>query len=195
MATATISKLTDEQAAAIHMRDVSVALSAGAGCGKTFVLTERFLSYFDPFAPAALAPSEVGRLLAITFSDRAAREMRDRIRRKCFERLASAGAAEAPYWTEVSRHLDAARISTIHSFCSSLLHTHAVEAGLDPEFQVLERTQSDALLGESIDRILHQRLAESSQPVLSLLVAFGLNNVRDMTTRLVAKRHEREFSN
>ena len=43
---------TDEQALAIQTRDVSVALSAGAGCGKTFVLTERFLDYFDPRGPA-----------------------------------------------------------------------------------------------------------------------------------------------
>ena len=75
-------QLTDEQRAAIATRDVSVALSAGAGCGKTFVLTERFLSHLQPGEGTQLAE-----LVAITFSDRAAREMRDRIRGRCYERL------------------------------------------------------------------------------------------------------------
>jgi ATP-dependent helicase/nuclease subunit A len=73
-------QFTDEQRRAIEARDVSVSLSAGAGCGKTFVLTERFLAHFDPRDPDALKPTEIGRLVAITFTDRAARDMRDRIR-------------------------------------------------------------------------------------------------------------------
>src|SRR5436190_3243798 len=84
------TELTSEQLLAITTRQVSVALSAGAGCGKTFVLTERFLAHFTPVegqARVTLEPSELGRLVAITFTERAAREMRDRIRTKCYERL------------------------------------------------------------------------------------------------------------
>src|SRR6185295_16009206 len=109
--------LTNEQQQAIRARDVSVALSAGAGCGKTFVLTERYLSYLNPDDPDRLEPTEIGQLLAITFTDRAAREMRDRIRRKCFERLQTADdPRHSEYWAALSRALDSARISTIHSF-------------------------------------------------------------------------------
>ena len=64
---------TAEQASAISARNVSVALSAGAGCGKTFVLTERFLELFDPHTAEALRPEQIGQLIAITFTDRAAR--------------------------------------------------------------------------------------------------------------------------
>ena len=98
------TELTSEQQLAISTRTVSVALSAGAGCGKTFVLTERFLSYFGP---GLLQPDELGKLVAITFTDRAAREMRDRIRKKCFDRLqAAADAAAAKYWIDLARALD-----------------------------------------------------------------------------------------
>ncbi len=84
-------QLTEQQRAAIVTREVSVALSAGAGCGKTFVLTQRFLSHLQP--PEAvdgvetIAPAALGSLVAITFTDRAAREMRDRIRTECHARL------------------------------------------------------------------------------------------------------------
>ena len=80
------TEFTSEQARAIQTRDVSIALSAGAGCGKTFVLTERFLSHLGPARDGGVGRS-VARLIAITFTDRAAREMRDRIRDKCYQRL------------------------------------------------------------------------------------------------------------
>ena len=121
---------TPEQAKAISERRVSVALSAGAGCGKTFVLTERFLSYLEPGSSEAPDPAELGELVAITFTERAAREMRDRIRQKCYERLQNAQGEKAAYWLSLLRALDAARVSTIHSFCGSLLRSHAVEAQL-----------------------------------------------------------------
>ena len=76
---------TDEQRRAITARGHSVALSAGAGCGKTFVLTERFLAELEPGGTAA--PPHLSQLVAITFTERAAREMRDRIRKACRERL------------------------------------------------------------------------------------------------------------
>src|SRR5438132_188178 len=114
----TLPSLTPQQKAAIRTRNVSVALSAGAGCGKTFVLTERFLSHLDP-DNADAPPADLHELVAITFTDRAAREMRDRIRDKCYERLEQATSQQADYWLRLLRSLDSARISTIHSFCGA----------------------------------------------------------------------------
>ena len=62
------SPWTDEQSAAIQMRDVSIALSAGAGCGKTFVLTERFLAHFDSGNPQALGADDLAVLRQIDWS-------------------------------------------------------------------------------------------------------------------------------
>ena len=119
---------TEQQRRAVAARGVSVALSAGAGCGKTFVLTERFLAQLQPQARAAAPGPNLGQLVAITFTERAAREMRERIRAACSERLMQAPEQEVGYWLELTRELDSARISTIHSFCGTLLRAHAVEA-------------------------------------------------------------------
>jgi ATP-dependent helicase/nuclease subunit A len=177
--------LTDQQRKAITVRDVSVALSAGAGCGKTFVLTERFLTQMEPKRDTRPKLSE---LVAITFTERAAREMRQRIRETCRQRQRNAPQPEADYWQGLIRQLDLARISTIHSFCASLLRAHAAEAGLDPRFQVLEQAQAETLLYEIIDDELRSRLTQQDDSVIDLIVQFGLATLRDMITALLRKR-------
>ncbi len=120
------TNLTDEQARAICTRDVSEALSAGAGCGKTYVLAERFLAQLEPDTSrqsTAGGPARLSELVAITFTERAAREMRDRIRAKCYARLQAARGDEAAYWLDVLRSLDAARVCTIHSFSDIVAKT------------------------------------------------------------------------
>ncbi len=125
MTTLTTLKLTSEQHVALSAHDRSISLAAGAGCGKTFVLTERFLSYLDPRILEPMA--ELHELVAITFTDAAAREMRFRIRKRCYERLSQAtDPDEQQAWRKLLRSLDSARISTIHSFCAALLRSHAV---------------------------------------------------------------------
>ncbi|MDZ4819090.1 MAG: UvrD-helicase domain-containing protein [Planctomycetota bacterium] len=183
-ATTTRPGLTAEQQQAIFTRDVSVALSAGAGCGKTFVLTERFLSHLEP-DDSGEAPKELHELIAITFTERAAREMRDRIRIKCFERLQSAPAEQADYWLQLLRSLDAARVSTIHAFCGTLLRQNAVEASLDPRFGVLEPAQGQTLIHELIDDMLRSRLSTQDQPIMDLIVLFGLDWLRTLLAGLL----------
>ena len=194
MATAaTPPKLTDEQQAALSTRDCSVALSAGAGCGKTFVLTERFLSHLE-YSPDVDASAQLGKLIAITFTDRAAREMRDRIRKNVRERLRTAAAGpEADHWLQILRRLDGAKISTIHSFCGALLRSHAVEAGLDPQFGLLEPVQADTLLGELIDDRLRELLAAHDAAMIDLTAAYDLSGVREKVRTLVDERFALRF--
>jgi len=182
--------LTDQQHRAITTRDVSVAMSAGAGCGKTFVLTERFLSHLDPQSNSGEGPCRLSQLVAITFTERAAREMRDRIRTACRGRLMDAPESQVDYWLALIRDLDTARISTIHSFCGSLLRSHAVEARLDPQFRVLDQAQADTLLRELLDSHLRDLLAERDEPVLQLVVQFGLERLYDMVATLLGRRQE-----
>jgi ATP-dependent helicase/nuclease subunit A len=181
-------KFTKEQQSAVKMRKVSVALSAGAGCGKTFVLTERFLSHLEPGDAKSspdFEPAELHELIAITFTDRAAREMRDRIRAKCFERLQSAPSSQVEYWLRLLRSLDTARISTIHAFCGALLRSHAVEAQLDPRFTVVEQAQADTLVSELIDDTLREKLAARNDAAMDLTSQFGLNRLSEMISSLV----------
>ena len=78
----TNDKLTDQQRRALGVIGASVALSAGAGCGKTMVLTERFLAALDDAAGRPLRA-----LIALTFTEKAARELRSRIRARCRAKL------------------------------------------------------------------------------------------------------------
>jgi ATP-dependent helicase/nuclease subunit A len=188
-----VNQLTSEQQRAIAANDVSVSLSAGAGCGKTFVLTERYLAHFDPVDDKALGPGDLGHLVAITFTERAAREMRDRIRAKCYERLLAAKPETADYWSELLRSLDAARISTIHAFCGSLLRSRAVEAELDPQFAVLEQAQADTLLSKVIDEVLRQLVADRDPLTIELAARFDLRLLDEMLHDLVRGCPAAEF--
>lgn len=185
------STWTEEQNAAIVARDVSVSLSAGAGCGKTFVLTERFLSHLEPNGQKQ---ARLGQLVAITFTERAAREMRDRIRSTCYKRLIDCAEAEVDYWMELLRELDSARISTFHSFCGSFLRNHAVEAGLDPRFRVMDQAQADTLLTELTGDYLRNKLADEDESVLDLIVRYGLNGLKDMIAYMLKRRQDIDWN-
>ena len=114
--------LTEEQEHAAGRRSQDLLLSAAAGSGKTLVLVERFVR---AVREDGLAP---GRILAITFTERAAGELRERIR----ARLLELGEREA------ARDTEAAFVGTFHGFCARLLRAHAPAAGLDPEFTILD---------------------------------------------------------
>jgi ATP-dependent exoDNAse (exonuclease V) beta subunit len=131
-------RFTPEQMLAIERRKGELLLDAGAGSGKTSVLVERF----------ARAVHEdgigIGQILTITFTEKAAAELRERIR----ARLRSAGDDEA------ARATEGAWISTIHAFCARLLRTHALDAGLDPEFTVLDERDAAELRRSAFDAAL-----------------------------------------
>jgi ATP-dependent helicase/nuclease subunit A len=127
---------TPEQDAAIGAPGL-VFVSAGAGTGKTTVLVERFARAVD-------SGVDVSSILVITYTDRAAAELRRRIRK----RLAELGRPE------LTRELDGAWISTIHGFCTRLLRQYPFAAGLDPRFRVLDEAQASVLRVEAFDEAL-----------------------------------------
>jgi ATP-dependent helicase/nuclease subunit A len=181
---------TAQQLAAINAKTVSVVLSAGAGCGKTTVLTERFLSQLRSDA----GPAELTSLVAITFTERAAREMRDRIRGRCLECLRTAPADQVEKWLAIVREMDSARISTIHSFCASLLRSHAVEAGIDPNFGLLDEMLGASFLQQSVRLGLHERLAADDADVAELVFEFGLSRAQELLALLVQERYRIDFA-
>src|SRR6185437_4240809 len=151
-----------EQASAIE-RDGRVFVSAGAGTGKTAVLVERVLRRLD-------AGTAIDRILVITFTERAASELKQRVR----EALITRGDAER------ARQVDSAWISTIHRFCMRLLHAHAIEAGLDPRFAVADEVQARILQSEAFDLALEGFLAEPGERRLDLLAAYSRGRLRQL---------------
>ena len=192
---------TAEQKQAMEARGVSVALSAGAGCGKTFVLTQRFLSQIAPPEPvpapgrrkvAVAPPADLMSVVAITFTDRAAREMRERVRRTCRERLANCPPAQVEHWQRLVRDVDAARISTIHSFCMQLLRSNAVESGIDPQSRLFDETTGAAFIWNSLVQTLHDLVVDRDPDALSLVLAFTWEGTLQRLASLVPQRYRLE---
>jgi ATP-dependent helicase/nuclease subunit A len=152
---------TAEQGRAIERRQGDLLLGAGAGSGKTSVLVERFVR-------AVLVDGvDVSAILTITFTEKAAAELRDRIRL----RLRELGADEA------ARQTEGAFISTIHGFCARVLRAHALSAGLDPQFTVLDRYRSDPLAARAFDDALED-LAGEANGAVDLIAAHGQSTLR-----------------
>ncbi len=154
-------KWTEEQRRAIDRRQGDLLLDAAAGSGKTAVLVERFVR-------SVLSDDvDVGAILTITFTEKAAAELRERIR----ARLAELGAHEA------ARATEGAFISTIHGFCARVLRTHALAAGLDPRFEVLDADRASVLAGAAFERALQEPAAGAVDPV-ELIAAYGVPALR-----------------
>jgi ATP-dependent helicase/nuclease subunit A len=169
-------KFTPDQKKAATRHSHAIAVTAGAGSGKTRVLVGRYLHLLEQDYP-------LRSLIAITFTDKAAREMRTRIRAEIQQRL-----SEAPteVWQTAFTELDAARIGTIHSLCAEVLRAHPAEAGLDPNFIVLEEGQSAAWQAQAIETALAWAATRSDiAPLIGLFTAGGL---RDILSTLVKKR-------
>ncbi len=177
-------KYTPQQEQAITTRSVSVALAAGAGCGKTFVLTQRFV------AQLVENPSEetLAGLMAITFTDRAAREMRDRIRETVRQQLAKCSEEEAGAWETILRELESARIQTVHSFCTATLRSHATELGMDPDFAVLDEPTTSAMLNQAVQTVLEQQLREKNEQASELVLRYGLEGVQQLLRSFAKQR-------
>ena len=156
-----------EQLAAIDAGGL-VFVSAGAGTGKTTVLVERFVrAVCDRGLP-------IDSVLAITYTERAAGELRSRIR----SRLAELERHD------LARQLDGAWISTIHGFCHRLLKAHPFEAAVDPNFRVLDENQARVLAGEAFGVALEEFCASDDPERIRLLATYGARGLRRMLTRV-----------
>jgi len=167
--------LTDEQEHAVGRRRESLLLAAGAGSGKTAVLVERVVRAVldDRIDP--------GRILAITFTDRAAAELRERVR----ARLVGLGE------TDAARALDAAPMGTFHGFCARLLRDHADGAGLHPDFTILDDSVSRRLRERAFRRALGDALTSE---MVELLAAVGADRVRSTVLGVHAELRSRGHS-
>ncbi len=155
--------LTPDQLAAVVEPAADVVVTAGAGTGKTQTLVARYLWHLAH----GMTPRQV---VAITFTEKAAREMRNRIRSQVAA-LAQAGeAATRPAWEAVEAQMDAARIGTIHSLCAEVLRAHPAEAGVDPGFEVVDEGWSAALKAQAVEDAL--AWAVDQQDMAELFVAF-----------------------
>ena len=170
---------TPEQRAAIESRDRDVFLEAGAGTGKTRVLVERYCE-------AVCADEvEVDSILAFTFTERAAAELRGRIRRTLMERAQAARAAgdkhRAAELGDHARATERAWVTTIHGFCRRLLAAHPVAAGLDPRFRVLDEAEAGRMRERAFTATLAELMEHGGSDVVRTAAAYRPYRLGDMT--------------
>ncbi len=156
-------KWTDDQAAVLASRNSNLLVAAAAGSGKTAVLVERIVRLIME----GDAPPDLDRILVVTFTQAAAGEMRERIR-KALLALAAEGDVRAS--AQLALVVDAP-ISTIHSFCLAVLRENFHLAGLEPGFRVGEQTECTLMLAEAMDRLMDDRYgSETLEPALADLL-------------------------
>ena len=159
-----LSQLNDSQRTIATTLDAPLFVEAGAGSGKTFTLTQRIAWALSPgSAPDGGAfLSGLGEVLVITFTEPAAREIKERVRRT----LRSVGLVEQ------ALAVDDAWISTIHGMCSRILHRHALDLGLDPQFSIVADSAQEVLFDRALDDVM--RAAREDEGFSALFAAYDL---------------------
>ena len=153
--------LSDDQRRAVERIGQDVCVVAGPGSGKTRVLTERFAWLVETHG---VDPDAI---LAITFTEKAANEIKSRL----IQRFAGRPDAREA--------IERAWVSTIHGFCARVLQENAIRAGLPPDFKVLDQAAADRLEREAAEATLDAMYREQPERMRRLLEALDLSTQDD----------------
>ena len=174
--------LTDAQAYCVETLDRPLVVAAGAGSGKTFTLTKRIVGAFEGTPERGPFVNDIDEICAITFTKKAAGELKSRIKAE----LRARGLVDQ------ALRVDDAWISTIHGMCSRILRSHAVELGIDPSFEIAEQAQLDEYYSRAIDAVLVEARAEPSPALDALFAEYGVrtagpigNSVEKMLGKII----------
>lgn len=148
--------------------DKNTFISAGAGTGKTHILVERYIELLQK------GYAEIPEIVAITFTEKAAKEMKDRIRERCSEKD--------------KRELENSRIDTIHGLCARIIRENPIEIGIDPRSDILDETEELTLLDKLVHRFLIELLEEKDSATTRILKEYGLRDTKAIIRELVKNR-------
>lgn len=159
MAGIDLSTLNNSQRQIVSTLDRPVFVEAGAGSGKTFTLTRRIAWALSPGSGENGEPfvEDLSQILVITFTNAAAREIKERVR----STLREAGMRDQ------ALKVDSAWISTIHGMCSRILRRHALDLGIDPSFKVAGTNEARALMEQATEEVVGAASHDRTDPVLS----------------------------
>ncbi len=160
----------------------NVVLEASAGTGKTAVLVNRYVNL-------VLAGVDPQHILAITFTRKAAAEMRERVVRE-LARQAEVGGLARPRWAALSERLGELAICTIDAFCLALLSEFPLEADLEPGFALVDDAELGPMRKEAVDRALRRAvpLARNDSSLALALSYLGIRRLRGVLEQLLARR-------
>lgn len=162
-------KLNERQQAAVTKLDTDLLVMAGAGTGKTRVLTHKYMYLLQT------KKCEVPQIVAVTFTRKAADEMKARIRQQIKKEYANSFGTRQVFWSRQLELLEvASHISTIHGLCFSLLTQHPIEAGIDPQAVVLDEGEEYLIKTKAARNALSSLLsADDAQSCLQVVLSLG----------------------
>jgi len=149
----------DDRERAVRDLDESFLVEAAAGTGKTTLLIDRIMALLES------GKTRLSRVVAITFTEKAAGELKIRIRKAIEERVARAAPPDRSTWRAALNELDGMSVGTIHSFCAELIRERPVEAGVEPGFAVADELTSNLLFREAWDEWLAQQMVPDNMPL------------------------------
>lgn len=171
-----------QQKTAIETMHTSVVLTAGAGCGKTGTLGGKFIAAIE-------SGIEPGAIAVLTFTKKAAAELRHRIREECIEKARISGNSEIN-WELIAFCIDGVIISTYHSFYEELCREYAEELGIDPEFKLIDQRIAQGLLVQAARMAVKNRLATDDDNVIEFAARHRLETLVKELCILVSKIEE-----
>jgi ATP-dependent helicase/nuclease subunit A len=170
--------LLPEQAAAAYEIKKHISVTAGPGSGKTTVLVERYIHILREH------DLSIDQIVAITFTNRAANEMRGRLRTELNHMLRIANDDERRRWLNYKRTLDGAVITTIHGFCARLLREFPIEARVDPQFLLLDEHRAAMMLELIVEEVLSEFISNGHIEISRLTLGVGRSRLAAALTQL-----------
>lgn len=175
---------TEEQQKVIELRNRNILVSAAAGSGKTAVLVERIIRrIMDPETPV-----DADRLLIVTFTEAAASEMKERIS-DAIEQKMDEHPGDARLEQQATL-INSAPITTIHSFCLSVIREHFHVIGIDPGFRIAEEGELKLLKQDVLEELLESCYKQGKQEFLEFVERFGTGKDDKKTETLILKLYE-----
>jgi ATP-dependent helicase/nuclease subunit A len=166
-------EFTDEQRQAVEHFGTNVFVNAGAGSGKTRILVARYVEILK----RGLA--DINDIVAITFTRKAAKEMKGRIQDHLAREFLS---------PDLLYELEAAPISTIHGFCSRLLRENAARVGIDPSFRVMEEIEGFIFRENEIRDAVLEAIDRGGDRVVELAGKFGFTDLFGLFKKIYVNR-------
>jgi ATP-dependent helicase/nuclease subunit A len=180
-----IFDLSKEQERAVDITR-NIAVSAGAGSGKTRVLTNRYLRLLE-------CGIEIEEIAAITFTEKAALEMKERIRKAISEKISAVNSELKKNWMKHLDKLNRANINTIHGFCSDIVRENAAFLGIDFKFSIITNIDKAMILGEASQEVVkhYLELEEYREVIEKLKNVFGERYLYEVFPQEVLKLRDK----
>ncbi|NLN93061.1 MAG: UvrD-helicase domain-containing protein [Candidatus Hydrogenedens sp.] len=181
-------KFTKEQRAAIEAGRPVVGVSAGAGSGKTAILVERIFHLLShPELWGDVTPG-LNRIAAITFTNKAAAEMKARLRLRFRAHSPDIEPDELSFWRTMEYQVDSAQITTIHSFCAAILRENALHFQMDPDWKVLSDAESARLTERALIQTLDTLLESGNPAACRLSVLMPRHSIKEVLKKMLVRR-------